>query len=201
MSGKKGFFSSLFGGGENAAENTTTELVEKEARPQRETLEVTPAIVDNARLTLLDILKTMELDVDVAVKEASSENTIALEITGAEDLGIVIGKAGGTLYALQLLLSNILSKKYQKKAFVHLDANDYKVKQEQAIIAAANDAADVAERENVQIVLDPMNSAERRLVHTVLQNREGVETFSRGVGRTRQVVVSPRGFKKETPRE
>jgi spoIIIJ-associated protein len=165
-------------------------------RPQRETLEVTPAITDNARLTLLDILKTMGLTVDVVVKE-SRENTISLEITGAEDLGIVIGKAGSTLQALQLLLSNILSRKYQKKAFVHLDANDYKVKQEQAIIAAANDAADVAERENVQIVLDPMSSAERRIVHTALQSRPNIETFSRGMGRTRQVVVSPKGFKKD----
>ena len=194
MSEKKGFFSSLFGGGKEE-EGIPSGAPAPEARPVRETLEITPAIIDNARLTLLDILKTMGLAVDVAAKE-SAANTISLEITGAEDLGIVIGKAGSTLYALQLLLSNILSKKYQKKAFVHLDANDYKVKQEQAIIAAANDAADVAERENVQIVLDPMNSAERRLVHTTLQDRTGIETFSRGNGHTRQVVVSPKGFKK-----
>ncbi|GBR77474.1 putative RNA-binding protein Jag [Candidatus Termititenax dinenymphae] len=178
--------------GISAPENGVT----TEARPQRETLEITPAITDNARLVLLEILQAMGLSVDVAVKE-SKENTIALEITGAEDLGIVIGKAGSTLHALQLLLSNILSKKYQKKAFVHLDANDYKVKQEQQIIASAADAADVAERENVQIVLDPMTSAERRIVHTALQDRPGVETFSRGVGRMRQVVVSPKDFKKD----
>ena len=193
MSDKKSFFSSLFGGKEEVA---VADAPEAKERPQRETLEITPAIVDNARLTLLDILTTMGLSVDVAAKE-NSTNTIALEITGSDDLGIVIGKAGSTLHSLQLLLSNILSKKYQKKAFVHLDANDYKVKQEQTIIASANDAADVAERENVQIVLDPMNSAERRLVHTTLQERTGIETFSRGIGRTRQVVVSPKGFKKE----
>lgn len=197
MAEKKGFFSSIFGGNKDDSAAETVVAV-AEARPARETLEITPAIVDNARLTLLDILKTMGLNVDVLTKE-NAVNTISLEITGAEDLGIVIGKAGSTLYALQLLLSNILSKKYQKKAFVHLDANDYKVKQEQSIVAAANDAADVAERENVQIVLDPMNSAERRLVHTTLQNREGIETFSRGNGRTRQVVVSPKGFKKNKP--
>jgi spoIIIJ-associated protein len=198
MSEKKGFFSSLFGGRE---ETVVTEPDAPQAlpeRPQREALEVTPAVIDNARLTLLDILKTMGLNVDVAARE-NAENAISLEITGAEDLGIVIGKAGSTLHALQLLLSNILSKKYQKKAFVRLDANDYKVKQEQAIIAAANDAADVAEREHVQIVLDPMTSAERRLVHTTLQERAGIETFSRGAGRTRQVVVSPKDFKKEIP--
>lgn len=197
MSEKKGFFGSLFGGGkeEVAVADASEQEIIKE-RPQRETLEVTPAIVDNARLILLDILKTMGLNVDVVAKE-NDANTIAMEVTGNEDLGIVIGKAGSTLHALQLLLSNILSKKYQKKAFVHLDANDYKVKQEQAIIASANDAADVAERENVQIVLDPMNAAERRLVHTTLQERSGVETFSRGMGRTRQVVVSPKGFKKD----
>ncbi|MDR2431301.1 MAG: KH domain-containing protein [Candidatus Margulisbacteria bacterium] len=198
MSEKKGFFSSLFGGREEAVITEMEPEAPQAPRPQREALEVTPAIIDNARLTLLDILKTMGLNVDVAVKE-SAENTISLEITGAEDLGIVIGKAGSTLHALQLLLSNILSKKYQKKAFVRLDANDYKVKQEQAIIASANDAADVAEREHVQIVLDPMTSAERRLVHTALQGRAGIETFSRGIGRTRQVVVSPKNFKKEAP--
>lgn len=184
----------IFGKKEEGAAETVADAGAE--RPQRETLEITPAITDNARLTLLDILKTMGLNVDVVVKEVP-ENTISLEITGAEDLGIVIGKAGSTLQSLQLLLSNILSRKYQKKAFVHLDANDYKVKQEQAIIAAANDAADVAERENVQIVLDPMSAAERRIVHTALQGRPAVETFSRGMGRTRQVVVSPKGFKKE----
>ena len=181
--------------GKKEEDQETNETAGSAERPQREPLEITPAVTDNARLLLLDILKTMGLDVDVTARE--KENTIALEITGADDLGIVIGKGGSTLHALQLLLSNILSRKYQKKAFVHLDANDYKVKQEQQIIAAANDAADVAERENVQIVLDPMTSAERRLVHTTLQERAGVETFSRGVGRTRQVVVSPKGFKKE----
>ncbi|GBR76851.1 putative DNA-binding protein [Candidatus Termititenax persephonae] len=185
----------IFGKKEEPSPETGEQNNGEVERPQRETLEITPAITDNARLLLLDILKTMGLDVDVAIRER--ENAIALEITGADDLGIVIGKSGTTLHALQLLLSNILSRKYQKKAFVHLDANDYKVKQEQQIIAAASDAADVAERENVQIVLDPMTSAERRLVHTALQSRPGVETYSRGVGRTRQVVVSPKGFKKE----
>jgi spoIIIJ-associated protein len=163
---------------------------------KREPLEITPAVIDNARLILLDILKTMQLSVEVASRE-NTDNVIDLEITGEEDLGLVIGKEGNTLKSLQFLLSTILSKKYEKKVFVKLDANDYKAKQEQAVIAAANDAADVAEKENVQIILDPMSAAERRHVHMVLQDRANIETFSRGERGRRQVVVSPKGFQKD----
>jgi spoIIIJ-associated protein len=199
----KNFLGSLFGGiggktdGNQVLEpeNNSPAAAERAKQPAREILEITPAVADNARLTLLDILKTMQLDVDVNAKEVNN-NTIQLEITGKDDLGLVIGKEGSTLNSLQFLLSSILSKKYQKKVYIHLDANDYRAKQEQAIIAAAKDAADVAERENVQIVLDPMTPAQRRMVHTLLQERPAIETFSRGEGRNRQVVVSPKGFKK-----
>lgn len=193
MSEKKGFLSALFGGGKTEVETKEVDL--KAERKGMEVIEISPAVIDNARLTLLDILKTMTFEVDVVAKETKN-NTIYLEVVGSKDLGLVIGKEGSTLNALQFLLSNILTKKYQKRVFVHVDANDYKAKQEQEIIAAATDAADVAEREGVQIVLDPMTSAERRLVHTILGERTGIETFSRGEGPNRQVVVSPKGFKK-----
>jgi spoIIIJ-associated protein len=193
MSEKKGFLSSLFGGGK--AEVETKEPEAKQERRGMEVIEITPAVIDNARLTLLDILKTMTFEVEVEARETKN-NTIYLEVVGSKDLGLVIGKEGSTLNALQFLLSNILTKKYQKRVFVHIDANDYKAKQEQEIIAAATDAADVAEREGVQIVLDPMTSAERRLVHTILGERPNIETCSRGEGPNRQVVVSPKGFKK-----
>lgn len=195
MSEKKGFFGALFGRGdkeETGDKNGNT----PNGFPRREVMEITPAVVDNARLTLQEILTTMQLSVEAVAKETTN-NSINLEITGTEDLGLVIGKEGSTLSSLQMLVSHILSKKYQKKVYVHIDANAYKAKQEEAIIATAKDAADVAERENVQIVLDPMNAAERRIVHTYLQERTSIETFSRGEGPNRQVVVSPKGFKKD----
>lgn len=195
MSEKKGFLSALFGGGKTDVETKENGAEGKQERRGMEVIEITPAVIDNARLTLLDILKTMTFEVDVVAKETKN-NTIYLEIVGTKDLGLVIGKEGSTLNSLQFLLSNILTKKYQKRVFVHIDANDYKAKQEQEIIAAATDAAEVAEREGVQIVLDPMTSAERRLVHTILGERPAIETFSRGEGPNRQVVVSPKGFKK-----
>lgn len=196
MSEKKGFFGALFGRGgkEEGAEEVNGN--EQPVFQKREVMEITPAVVDNARLTLQEILTTMQLSVEAVAKETKN-NSINLEIVGSEDLGLVIGKEGSTLGALQMLVSHVLSKKYQKKVYVHIDANAYKAKQEEAIIASAKDAADVAERENVQIVLDPMNAAERRIVHTYLQERTGIETFSRGEGPNRQVVVSPKGFKKD----
>lgn len=197
MAEKKGFLSSLFGGGK-----TDVEVQDKDGnstgrgeRSSMEVIEITPAVIDNARLVLLEILQAMEFEVSVEARETKN-NTIYLEVVGSKDLGLVIGKEGSTLNSLQFLLSNILTKKYQKRVFAHIDANDYRAKQEQEIIAAATDAADVAERENVQIVLDPMTAAERRLVHTILGERPAIETFSRGEGPNRQVVVSPKDFKK-----
>lgn len=183
---KKGLLQSLFGKKVKEAEENQTE---ERTSDFQEPLEITPAVIDNARLTLLDILKTMQFDADVTTKEGEGIN---LEITGKEDLGLVIGKEGATLNSLQFLLSRILSKKYQKKVFVHLDCNAYKEKKLKTIIASAEDAANVAEKENIQIALDPMNSAERRLVHMTLKERGTVETFSRGEGHLRHIVVAPK---------
>jgi len=138
----------------------------------------------------------MQFDVDVVSKDNTGES-INLEIVGGEDLGLVIGKEGATLNSLQFLLSRMLSKKYQKKVFVHLDANAYKEKKMKSIIAAAEDAANVAEAEKVQIALDPMNSAERRIVHMTLKVRPGVETYSRGEGHLRHIVVAPKAAVQE----
>lgn len=189
---KKGLLQSIFGKKKKEEDDQVVENNGTERTPEeREPLEITEAVIDNARLTLLDILKTMQFDVEVVVKENNGEG-INLEITGQEDLGLVIGKEGATLNSLQFLLSRILSKKYQKKVFVHLDANAYKEKKMKAIIAAAEDAANVAEKEKVQIALDPMNSAERRIVHMTLKQRSGIETFSRGEGHLRHIVVAPK---------
>jgi len=189
---KKGLLQSLFGKKKKEEEEQLVEGNSTERTPEeREPLEITEAVIDNARLTLLDILKTMQFDVDVVAKENNGEG-INLEITGQEDLGLVIGKEGATLNSLQFLLSRILSKKYQKKVYVHLDANAYKEKKIKAIIATAEDAANVAEKEKVQIALDPMNAAERRIVHMTLKERTSIETFSRGEGHLRHIVVAPK---------
>ncbi len=190
---KKGFLQTLFGKREAKEGNEEQPSGQTESGPVhvKEILEITPAIIDNARLALLDILKSMQLEVDV-VSKPDTMNGIELEITGNEDLGLVIGKEGNTLNSLQYLLSLMLSKKYQKKVYVHIDANAYKEKKKSAIIASAEDAANVAEAEKVQIALDPMTAAERRMVHLTLQAREGVETYSRGEGNLRHVVIAPK---------
>jgi len=186
---KKGILKSLFGKKKKEENHEEVEAVEEKNSEFREPLEITPAVIDNARLTLLDIIKTMQFDAEVVTKEGEGIN---LEITGKDDLGLVIGKEGATLNSLQFLLSRILSKKYQKKVYVHLDCNAYKEKKLKTIIAAAEDAASVAEKENIQIALDPMNAAERRLVHMTLKERGTVDTFSRGEGHLRHIVVAPK---------
>jgi len=203
MTEKKGILSSIFSRSRSEEDNTDEKqesveprTEEKEERSAEEIFELSAPAIENAKLTLLDILKTMRMDVEVVVAK-SEKNSIDFEITGEADLGLVIGKDGNTLASLQLILSTILSKKYQTRIYINIDANKYKAKKDAAIISSALDAADVVEKEGVQIVLDPMNARERRLVHMTLQERDGIETLSRGEKALRQVVVSPKNYKEK----
>lgn len=191
---RKGLLSSLFGK-KSQPETEKTEADTASVKNKRafdEIQEITPAVIDNARLELLSILKTMSFDVDVTAKDDTS-NGIQLEVIGSEDLGLVIGKEGATLNALQYLLSLTLSKKYGKKVYIHVDANAYKEKKLNALLDAALDAAKVAEEEKIQIALDPMNAAERRFIHMKIKEQfPSLDTLSRGEGKLRHIVVVPK---------
>lgn len=125
------------------------------------------------------------------VKVVKTEPTfIHLEIKG-DDMGRIIGREGGTLYALQLLLRNMLSKKYKQPIKVVLDCNGYRDKRADGIKRMALEQAEIAIAEKKEVVLRPMNSWERRVVHMALQDNAKVKTESTGDNADRQVVVIP----------
>lgn len=116
---------------------------------------------------------------------------VAINIDG-EDVGILIGKDGQTLMAIQYLLSIILSRNLAHKINVDLDISGYKIRKRGRLERVARDAARRAMRTGQQIVLDPMDSQDRKIIHMTLRNSRDVETFSEGNGDARQVIISPR---------
>lgn len=114
---------------------------------------------------------------------------VALEVKG-DDLGRIIGKEGNTLYALQLILKNILSRKYKQPVNVQIDANNYRDKRSATLQNMALEAAEKVTKDGGEVVLQSMNAWERRVVHTTLMEQNIVKTESTGRESDRRVVIS-----------
>lgn len=144
---------------------------------------------DISKDLLTEILDLMGFFNVVKVKKEDKE-FISLEIKG-DDLGRIIGKEGATLFALQVILKNILSKKYKRSIQVLIDANNYLEKREKLLKKIAYEAADKAIDSKEKVILKPMFPWERRIIHLTLQDSEFVRTESQGKSKERQVVVIP----------
>jgi len=106
-------------------------------------------------------------------------------------MGRIIGREGNTLQSLQLLLKSMLSKKFKQPINVVLDASGYRDKREDSLRKQALDMADKAISDEQEVVLKPMNSWERRIVHMTLQDNPAVNTESKGQGQDRKIVIIP----------
>ena len=107
-------------------------------------------------------------------------------------MGILIGKKGQTLDALQFLLSLIYNKKKKDKAKIILDIEGYRQRRERSLKDMAVKLAEKAKYDRKNITLDPMMPNERRIIHLTLQNHPDVITFSQGEEPMRRVVISPK---------
>lgn len=123
--------------------------------------------------------------------------TIALSDRGAyevtlvgEGLGRIIGRRGETLDAIQQLTSYAVNRGRSQRVRVHLDAEGYRAKREEALAAMARRTAEKAIRQQRAITLEPMNAYERHVVHAALQDYPHISTHSVGVEPHRRTVIS-----------
>ena len=151
-----------------------------------ETLPAEPA--DRVRAVLERIVNKLELDADVVVSESDGE--ISAEVEG-EEVGLLIGRHGQTLDAVQLLCYQIAYRGLSDRKRVTVDAAGYRVRQGEELRRRVDLAAEDAIRDGRAIELEPMGSNERRVVHEHLRERPEVETYSEGDEPHRCVVVAP----------
>ena len=136
------------------------------------------------------LLKRMGLSGEVRILE-KNENKVKLDII-SNDSGIIIGKQGKTLDAIQLI-TNIVTTRNNENIKVIIDSEDYRRRREQSIIQFAKRTAIQVRKTKNSKLLDPMNPFERRLVHTALSSFEDIETISEGEGLYKQVRILYRG--------
>lgn len=138
---------------------------------------------------LKDIFKTMQLDVQMDIQE--KEHGVFINIEGP-DLGILIGRRGETLDALQYLVNLSVNKNQDTRRKIIIDIEGYRSRREETLQRLALKLADKARQRGRNVVLEPMSSQERRIIHTALQGRDDIYTFSEGEEPYRKIVISPK---------
>jgi spoIIIJ-associated protein len=132
-----------------------------------------------------------ELDLEGEVEIAESDERIDAVVDGGDDYGLLIGKRGQTIDALQLLCYQAAFRGMRERKRVVLDAAGYRERRREVLVARADRAADRALDDNRTVEMDEMSAQERRIVHEHLKDRAGVETYSEGDEPHRCVVVAP----------
>ena len=112
-------------------------------------------------------------------------------ILEGQGLGALIGRRGETLDAIQQLTSYAVNRDGGPRVRIHLDAENYRAKREQSLQHLARKVAGKVVRYRRSVTLEPMNAYERHVIHTALQDFEGVTTYSTGADPNRRVVVAP----------
>jgi spoIIIJ-associated protein len=110
----------------------------------------------------------------------------------SENGAILIGKKGQTLNALQLIVNLIVNRDEKTRTKVIVDTENYRQRREDALVKMAGEVADEVKSKGRSRELEPMNPAERRVIHLALKDDRDVETTSQGEGNFRRVVVSPK---------
>jgi len=143
---------------------------------------------------LVELLDYMDLPSEVVVDRAEMDEALpSVEVSiHGEFGGILIGRHGETLGALQFLLGLLTSRRVGRRVRVSVDVEGYRERRAKLLRDVALRAADRAQRYRQPIFMDPMLPNERRIVHLALQENPNVSTHSIGEGDNRRVVVSPR---------
>lgn len=154
-------------------------------------------LTSSSKEVLETILKALGLPTTVNIKSPSTygmtdgQVSCVLDIQG-EDLGILIGRRGKTLFSLQYLVNLILSKRLRSRVKVFVDVEGYRLRRQASLKALALRMADQVRATRMGITLEAMPPHERRIVHLALQDNAYVVTESIGEGDNRKVNITPR---------
>ena len=176
-------------------EETVSEVETDGEKPERKreerpfSKEEQDETAEEAKKFLEGIFRAIGLS--VTIEKMANEDRVLLNLHG-DGLGILIGKRGRTLASLQYLTNLAAGKLYHHRYFVLLDVENYRIRREQTLTTLALRLADKAKRTGAPVALEPMDPAERRMIHLALQEDPDVMTESEGEGSYRHIVILPK---------
>ncbi|WP_199616898.1 RNA-binding cell elongation regulator Jag/EloR [Paenibacillus alkalitolerans] len=137
---------------------------------------------------LADLLRAMGVDAQISHR-TDDEGHAVLEVSGKE-LGIIIGRRGQTLDALQLLLNAHANRYSEDHIRIILDAEQFRERRKKTLEDLSLRLANQVVRTRKEVVLEPMTAQERRIIHFQLQNHPKVQTYSKGEEPNRRIVIT-----------
>ena len=176
------------------AENKTNEEKPVETKTKeansKKNREVTEKSLEDAKFFATELIHKIGLE-DAVVDVVNSGDSIDIDVSGSK-MGLLIGKRGDTLDAVQYLISLYVNKAKNSYIKVNVDTENYRSKREETLVKLAKSLERRAIRESNAVTLEPMSPNERRIIHSALQNSTKVKTYSVGEEPNRKLVVAPK---------
>jgi spoIIIJ-associated protein len=158
--------------------------------PEEKRLTRTEAL-DKACEFVRGVATRLGIDVDIETREAE-DDIVYVDMSG-ERVGLLIGRHGQTLDAIQYLANVVANRNCTGRLRLVLDVEGYRVRRQATLTHLAERMARKAVEEGRKTVLEPMNALERRVIHMALKDHEAVTTYSEGEEPYRRVVIAPKG--------
>lgn len=183
---------------ETTSDNVTYEVIEKETngilglfakKDARIKVKLNNDIKDTVNEFLTKVFKAMNIEAVINIDYNEENALMNIDLVGP-DMGILIGKRGQTLDSLQYLTSLVANKEGKGYIKVKLDTENYRERRRETLENLAKNIAHKVKRTRKNVVLEPMNPYERRIIHSSLQGDKFVETHSEGEEPFRKVVVT-----------
>ena len=164
-----------------AVEETPVKEKQELAKVEEQTIKAVEQFIS-------DTLKAMDMEVEIT-SSIDEDGALCIDMKG-DHMGILIGKRGQTLDALQYLANRVANKHQDGYVRVKLDTENYRARREETLKHLAKNIAHKVKRNRRPVVLEPMNPYERRIIHSALQSDPYVTTHSEGEEPYRKVVVT-----------
>lgn len=174
------------GGGDSDAPAPTTAV--QRARDE----DVDPALLRQQQDVALDFLEELleAFDLEGEIAAEYRDTVLHLDI-GGDDLGSLIGRRGATLAALAEVTKTVVQRRTAARVRVNVDVQGYRARRRAALERFAEERAQEVLDRSIEVALDPMAAADRKVVHDVISGIDGVRSYSEGQEPKRNVVLSP----------
>ncbi len=168
---------------------TESKTAGEEKDPGREAPEISGDPEKLALETVREILKRMEIDADVQVSREEDEILISIDGAG----GKLIGRRGQTLFSLQYLINRIVGRETGSDEMIIIDVEGYRKRREKEMTEMAERLYRQVQESGRSVTVKNLSAHDRRIIHLSLKSRQAVETYSRGNGHLRRLVIAPKG--------
>ncbi|WP_080832439.1 RNA-binding cell elongation regulator Jag/EloR [Cohnella massiliensis] len=157
------------------------------AKDAKVELELIPDGVEEAMRFLGEVTEAM--NVNVRAKRSDDRDGVRINLTGS-DLGMLIGRRGQTLDSLQFLMNIVANRHSDRHLRIVLDAENFRERRQTTLESLSERMADKVVKTRKEVVLEPMSSQERKVIHARLQSHPLVKTYSKGDEPNRSVVIA-----------